>query len=358
MMSAFFQQGFRQYRRHQELRKNFADQTARLNVVLGQATQPMNYHNRWPLFVVLPLVEVAWADGHITRREMDAIVQVAEVYGLVDDATGYGELLERLVSRPTPDEVGRVWQDFHILMGHLTESECATVTFALLTQAQFVAEQGADSVIGFLRGEEISPDAQDAWHIVAAQLEQARGAAAAQEIPPAVAARHARQTFYFGTATDFAYDAAESGSGWGAMRPSLLPTDAQLIPLVPLVKVAWAEGRITRRERELIFQAAARLGIEAGSAAHERLAAWLELHPTDDFYHAALELLNARWDNLTEEEKSLRRLDLLSDCVNIAEASGGTPRYPAGGRRICDEEFLAVTYIAAHLNAPSTVALA
>ncbi len=124
----------------------------------------------------------------------------------------------------------------------------------------------------------------------------------------------------------------------------------ELTQLVPLVKVAWAEGRITRRERELICRAAEMRGIHAGTPAFERLSSWLDLHPTDEFYESSLELLSVAWSELPEDERFLRLLDLISDCINIAEASGGSATFAAGGRRVCDEEFAAVKRIADRLK--------
>jgi hypothetical protein len=92
-----------------------------------------------------------------------------------------------------------------------------------------------------------------------------------------------------------------------------------LVPLVPLVKTAWAEGRVTRRERHLIFEAATRMGVKPGTTAHRRLTEWLELHPTDEFYDHSLDVLQQRWQRLDAEEKNQRRLDLLNECTRIAE---------------------------------------
>src|ERR687885_2444648 len=43
------------------------------------------------------------------------------------------------------------------------------------------------------------------------------------------------------------------------------PETVLLLHLVPLVKVAWAEGGVSERERALILEAARARGIEAGS---------------------------------------------------------------------------------------------
>lgn len=406
MMNAFFRSAFSEYRRHKELKKTFVAQTAQLGSVLGKTAKfrkdlrsEHNLPESAALLVLMPLIEIAWADGRVTHREMDAITQAAETYHLVDDAAGYRELIERLLSRPIPNEVGRMWQDFHYFMKNLSLLDRETVTSALLAQAQFVAEQSTESVICFLRGERVCRDEQEALRVVALQLEKAKNAAEEADLERYVAAQAEKEKLLEATGVFFkqveenssvknAIDeterrkmidtlvAVETGiyqkrkqelSGAEKSNANTLEfTEAEpiaslddsdkLIPLVPLVKVAWAEGRITKRERELIFSAAKRMGIEAGSPAYERLSSWLELHPTNEFYQESIERLNVAWSDLTEDEKNLRRLDLLSDCVNIAEASGGTRRYAAGGRRVCDEEFVAVKSVAEKLRVPSNAA--
>jgi hypothetical protein len=44
----------------------------------------------------------------------------------------------------------------------------------------------------------------------------------------------------------------------------------QLLHIVPLVQVAWSEGGVADREREMIFKVAQSRGIEPGSIAHQR----------------------------------------------------------------------------------------
>jgi hypothetical protein len=230
---------------------------------------------------------------------------------------------------------------------NLPERARQTVTLSLIAQAEFIAEQSSDSVIAFLRGERIGQSEQEAVHLVARQLEKAKEAAEAADIQKTVAVSNEKEKQLM------KYEAFSVDGIFHQSDAATRDDYGKLIPLVPLIKTAWAEGRITKRERQLIFEAAARMGIETDTANHKRLSEWLELHPTEEFYVESLERLNADWGSLPQEEKVLRRLDLLSDCVNIAEASGGTKHYPAGGMRVCEEEFAAVKYIARKLNAPS-----
>jgi hypothetical protein len=68
----------------------------------------------------------------------------------------------------------------------------------------------------------------------------------------------------------------EMGQQAGNTDPELLlelealgftPDTVVLLPLVPAVQMAWAEGGVSAAERDLLVQLARRRGIEAGSAA-------------------------------------------------------------------------------------------
>ncbi len=57
------------------------------------------------------------------------------------------------------------------------------------------------------------------------------------------------------------------------------PETVVLLPFVPMVQMAWAEGGVSEAERKLIVQLARVRGVEAGSAADRQLAAWLTSRP-------------------------------------------------------------------------------
>ncbi|MCD9185710.1 MAG: hypothetical protein LUM44_04715 [Pyrinomonadaceae bacterium] len=334
MMNAIFLRGLNEYKRQTEMQKSFEKQTERVDSILRKVEDSdrlnENERCRMSLLLLMPLVEVAWSDGRISRREMDVIVKAADVYGLVDSVGGYRELIERLLTRPAPQTTGRMWQDFHDFLSKLNEDERRTLNFCVLAQAKFVAEQSSDSVIAFLRGERISEDEQNTLRAIAEQLKTAN--AAVEKRPETILEESANK-----------------------QSPAVKLDDENLIPLVPLVKTAWAEGRVTKRERHLIFEAAARMGIKPNTASYKRLSEWLELHPTDEFYEYALGKLTQSWKNLDADEKKERKSALLSECTKIAEASGGSKDFPAGGMRICEEEIAVVKRIAKRIGAADVV---
>ena len=101
------------------------------------------------------------------------------------------------------------------------------------------------------------------------------------------------------------------------------PDTVPLLPLIPVVQVAWAEGHVSDAERELILRIARERGIEPGTAAGDRLAAWLSTRPSDDVFARATRLVRAMLESPAGDQAALRADDLLRQCEEIAAASGG-----------------------------------
>lgn len=125
-----------------------------------------------------------------------------------------------------------------------------------------------------------------------------------------------------------------------------------LLALVPLVRVAWAEGRVTRRERELITRAARRLGVEEGGAADLLLSGWLKARPGEEFFEGTLAHLRSLLHDMPGDEGEELTLDLLRLCTLVAQVSGGNASFAAGGSLICGEEIKSVKRVAAELRRP------
>ena len=62
-------------------------------------------------------------------------------------------------------------------------------------------------------------------------------------------------------------------------------------PKVALVQVAWAEGHVSQREREVVLEIAASRGVGPGSPAHAKLESWLKTRPHDSVFETAMEVL-------------------------------------------------------------------
>ena len=123
---------------------------------------------------------------------------------------------------------------------------------------------------------------------------------------------------------------ADMGAKTGLTDPQLLnelqalgftPDTLGLLPLVPVVQVAWAEGGVTAAERALIVKLARARGIDQGSAADLELADWLDRRPSEDVFSRATRLISAMLASPGGER--LGADELVRHCESIATASGG-----------------------------------
>ncbi len=121
----------------------------------------------------------------------------------------------------------------------------------------------------------------------------------------------------------------------------------QLLHLVPLVEVAWAEGGVADRERELIFKVARSRGVQPGSVAHQQLSHWLDEKPSERFFESVLRAIRVLLELLPPAEREASRRDLIGYCSQIASVvSGGI----LGRAQITDEERVLIAHIATEIG--------
>lgn len=93
---------------------------------------------------------------------------------------------------------------------------------------------------------------------------------------------------------------------------------AQVFDLIPMVHVAWADGKIQRGERNSILAVLGARGIERGSEAFVLMESLLETKPPDSYLTETLAVLK---DLMVNEP---RRTEALVDfCYAVADAAGG-----------------------------------
>jgi len=133
----------------------------------------------------------------------------------------------------------------------------------------------------------------------------------------------------------------ELGESMGVTDPGVIrelaelgftPETVKLLPLIPVLEMAWAEGGVTPPERKMVVDVARARGIEKESAADHQLSEWLDRRPEESVFRRAGRLINALFAsgarvNLTPD-------DLLEYCEAIAAASGGM----FGIRRVSADE--------------------
>jgi hypothetical protein len=124
------------------------------------------------------------------------------------------------------------------------------------------------------------------------------------------------------------------------------PETVGLLPLVPIVQVAWAEGGVSNAERTLLIQLARSRGIAEGSAADRQLADWLANRPSTDVFARSTRLVRAMLAAGGQSETAMTADDLVKYCETIASASGGL----FGINRVSAEERKLLAAIAAELK--------
>lgn len=124
------------------------------------------------------------------------------------------------------------------------------------------------------------------------------------------------------------------------------PATAALLPLVPLIQVAWAEGDVSAAERKLIVDLARSRSIAEGSEADRQLTDWLDRQPPAHVFARATRLIQAMLASGTPAGRDLSADDLIRYCENIASASGGV----FGLGRISAEERAILTKVATALK--------
>lgn len=100
------------------------------------------------------------------------------------------------------------------------------------------------------------------------------------------------------------------------------PDTIALLPLVPVIQVAWAEGGVSTAERTMIIDLARSRGITQGTAADQVLAEWLDRRPAEETFRKAGRLIAAMLDRPAGAQ-DVSVDDLIKQCEQIAAASGG-----------------------------------
>ncbi len=123
----------------------------------------------------------------------------------------------------------------------------------------------------------------------------------------------------------------------------------KLVALLPLVHVAWADGKVQPEERALIIEIAKKRGMadEKGMALIEK---WLTDEPSPFMLHKGRKVLGElylRSDGMGRDVDRDMLEDVLAFCEGVADSAGGV--FGLFGR-VAGEEKAAITKIAGALN--------
>jgi hypothetical protein len=105
-----------------------------------------------------------------------------------------------------------------------------------------------------------------------------------------------------------------------------------LVYLLPLVWVAWVDGRVTRAERKIIKAFTNAHGVLEGTPAFDELTGWLGHRPSEALVRESWATFRRLLEALPAEESSGRKATILQECRAVAQVSGLV------FRRICTAE--------------------
>jgi hypothetical protein len=95
------------------------------------------------------------------------------------------------------------------------------------------------------------------------------------------------------------------------------------LSLVPLVEVAWADGRLDTKEQSALLAAAEQTGLSKGSASYQLLDGWLKERPSPELLTAWKAYVATLSRALNVQDKEALKQDLLRRARAVAEAAGG-----------------------------------
>lgn len=95
---------------------------------------------------------------------------------------------------------------------------------------------------------------------------------------------------------------------------------ARVLPLIPLIQVAWADGKVTGRQFDKVKAKAKKFGVEADTPAYEFLELLLTEQPTGVYFDRVNKVIRSIVD---EDPGGDIRSNVLSWSKAVAESSGG-----------------------------------
>ncbi len=92
-----------------------------------------------PLLHLVPLIQVAWADGEISQDERRQILEAARLHGVEEGSSAHGQLVSWLDARPGEDFFRRSLQAIRAILHALEPEHRQTRAADLLTLCTKVA---------------------------------------------------------------------------------------------------------------------------------------------------------------------------------------------------------------------------
>lgn len=131
----------RQMKRMEESKEALAEASGITSDAILESVLELNIHAQTvAALAIVPLIEVAWADGHLDEKERQAILAAAHASGLQKGHAAY-ELLESWLAHQPQPKLLKTWGHYiQELCGQLNQEERKSLEVYLLGRARSVAE--------------------------------------------------------------------------------------------------------------------------------------------------------------------------------------------------------------------------
>jgi tellurite resistance protein len=107
------------------------------------------------------------------------------------------------------------------------------------------------------------------------------------------------------------------------MELGITPETAAMLALVPLIEVAWADGRMDVKERKAILDLVSEGGLTRGSPNYELLDHWLARKPAPELLEAWTHYVEGLCEQMTADERDRFEQWVVDRTRTIAESVGG-----------------------------------
>jgi hypothetical protein len=103
------------------------------------------------------------------------------------------------------------------------------------------------------------------------------------------------------------------------VRPDTLTS----LSLVPLIEIAWADGKVAREEKEAILFAVEKFGWAKESIDYAVLERWLDRRPDEGLLDAWVQYIKNICAKMTAEEVAHFKNEIMDHAIAVARAHGG-----------------------------------
>lgn len=104
------------------------------------------------------------------------------------------------------------------------------------------------------------------------------------------------------------------------IRPEIIAA----LAIVPLIEVAWADGKVDKKEKDAVIAAAReKIPGQKNDGIIELLQEWLDKRPSSDLFNAWRHYTASLCEKLKDKDKNALKSEIIGHARDIAAASGG-----------------------------------